>query len=1019
MHFSIVYFAKTIFRNKRRIIIILLGIIISTGLITGINIACDSLGSKIFEDQFNQIICDFEVYHDKGFDGNFSAVKLDLNPILQEYPQISYIYASDMDFFYNGIINTTGPINTTYYNKYGFTNSTPEPFTIAGLDEFVFLQDKINELIKFEGANNFSIPNGEDPSKYNESTGYPVYISTFMASKFNLSINDNFSIAQFNQEYEFPIYPSSPINKTFVCENLIVKGFFSIKDYSLFSSLFKYSGYFDVDSNTILSTPEIIHEIYMKLWNDSYPEYKWYYENWMIGIVTDHSKYNFFDPNSIEEFFMQIQRDIIYSDLTKQYKVDNRAVEILESVKSTIIIYRVLIFAISIPVILLGGYIGRTNYFIILFGRRREIGLLRCRAVSRKKIISIFSLEAGTLGFLGGIIGIILGFASAGAILTIFPEFEGYSLMELYSKLNIAQISNYLVGIAIGIFISFISAMGPIRKYSKLEIIDALQKYNVKTHTESKLRKIDILLFFISLSAIAFSIWYSPEKLYELSPTLAVIIENIANIMIGLMPIAPFLFIYSLIKLVSASSIKFFTQIISKLVRLLNRKTEFFVTRSILRNRARSARLIFIIAIGISFLILSDTLTESQIIFEEDTQRIYFGVDANFRLYSYSTSNVSSSTIWNYINLLKTNDELNISKITLLSETTYFQLYGENSDLIGYDLEGIIINNYFHCVFLGGDNYTQNMGDLTKFLIGGSPDTIFSKLKTEPNATIVPSLFLQKYHFNIGDDFYVVYKNSSELEEDSDLIQHLSIVGAYTVLPGIRPITSEYADMYFICDRNAYIEIFKDIEIDSYNFLVEYNKTRYSQKDLSRFNRLKYDIVKNINDKVEEAIENYDDNVGIYSMYEYLQSESGYAYSMINFLNIEKIYLLSLVVIGIGVIMYVSIQEKSVDFGILRARGVEKKIIFKTQVSEGFVFLIIAIIISLFSFIASFGLNNAIGNIIFDYIKIPRGFYIPFATLIVDIAIAISSFIGIVYLATYIVSKSSDIKSISDIFRIS
>jgi ABC-type antimicrobial peptide transport system permease subunit len=118
--------------------------------------------------------------------------------------------------------------------------------------------------------------------------------------------------------------------------------------------------------------------------------------------------------------------------------------------------------------------------------------------------------------------------------------------------------------------------------------------------------------------------------------------------------------------------------------------------------------------------------------------------------------------------------------------------------------------------------------------------------------------------------------------------------------------------------------------------------------------------------------------------------------------------------------MYTSIQEKAFDFGLLRAKGVDKKTILLTQLSEGAVFLTLGAIVSLTGIFSAYGLNNMQGMSLFSMdimSPIPRVFIVPIWQILIELVISIGFFMGIIFLATYFVSKQSDIDRISNVFR--
>ena len=96
--------------------------------------------------------------------------------------------------------------------------------------------------------------------------------------------------------------------------------------------------------------------------------------------------------------------------------------------------------------------------------RTREIGIKKAIGASRKVIITQFMAEAGVLSFLGGLIGIVIGYIGS---LVIGKAM--YDLILLPSILYVvaAAVFSIIIGIPFGLY--------PAVKASGLQPVDALR----------------------------------------------------------------------------------------------------------------------------------------------------------------------------------------------------------------------------------------------------------------------------------------------------------------------------------------------------------------------------------------------------------------------------------------------------------------------------------------------------------------------------------------------------------------
>ncbi|MHA1727812.1 MAG: FtsX-like permease family protein [Promethearchaeota archaeon] len=1007
------YLFKTLARNKKRSLMIIFGIAIASSLITGINVSMDALTYDMFSENFRQIYCDFSVTTDVPFDGNFSKFRNMFEPLKENYSEVSEIFGSVAVDLYDTCYNFTGsPINWSYLEKTNFNRSLFTRMKLYGIDEGILNLPQMADLIEFTDNMTFSF-----------NTSNQVYVDIKTAVKYNLTVGQNISIGNLYKDYDYGYdydYDEGQItvtNYTFSEDNITIAGIFRIIDQDSFNSLFpgyysysyypEYYGYEDYyyyseDQISILTNADFAYDLFIDLTDyNSRQELYSYTDNWMIGIICDHDQYNFINPDSITSFSRRLSLQIQYTSVLYYFEVNNYGSNILNMVQAQISMFSMTIFMISIPVFIIGWFLIKTNYFVVLNNRRREIGLLMTRSASNRQLLLLFFAESILFGLIGGLFGVIFGYISGVLIYTNFstlhPVFS-FDLLLLF--LPSVKYSTFLIGTIVGIIFSIISAWSPIKTFSNLIPSDALRKYNEEVQTEIKIGKKDWFLLILSISVILFSALFDPSSIYSMAMIAGpFIIVIYIFLMIGpyLLPIVPFILSYEIVKILCNLSLDKFTAVVSWFAKIVNKKTHFFISRSITGNRSRSTRLVTIIAISLSFLIVSDTITASQQQYEHDTKLIYLGGDVNIEIsgsHSVQPGNLSKNGIWPYISALNENDDLNISKLTVHE-------ISDSVDFIG----GSSVN----MVFLNPKNYTENMENMDRFIVGRSADSLFFELNATSNGVIVPSSFLESNAISVGQEIYIRYRNKSD-STDYKLVL-LKIIGEYSVLPGIEPGSSWYLRSYLICKRdlNSNSSLFPDITISKYRLLIKYNHTGLTIEELEYQNTM-----------VTGTLEEFDPTIYINEPYSYMFRANTIGLSMMDFYSIEKIYLLIFVGIGVGVIMYSSIQEKSFDFGLLRAKGVDKKTIFLTQLSEGAVLLTMGAIVSLTGIFSAFGLNNMQGMSLFSMSmgsSIPRAFIVPIWQILIELVLSIGVFMGIIYLATHFVSKESNIDKISSIFR--
>jgi putative ABC transport system permease protein len=184
-----------------------------------------------------------------------------------------------------------------------------------------------------------------------------------------------------------------------------------------------------------------------------------------INIKVDDAKN--IDQTISDVKIVMNQRHRIQKDIDADYTVRNiaDAVEVLSTITNALSLFLTAMASIALVV----GGIGILNIMLATVAERtREIGLRKAVGASNVAIMRQFLLEAGTLTFLGGVIGIILGVIIS-YLISLLMKYLGYDWAFVVS------ITSVLLSISVSILTGVIFGLYPALKASRLNPIDALR----------------------------------------------------------------------------------------------------------------------------------------------------------------------------------------------------------------------------------------------------------------------------------------------------------------------------------------------------------------------------------------------------------------------------------------------------------------------------------------------------------------------------------------------------------------
>ena len=177
--------------------------------------------------------------------------------------------------------------------------------------------------------------------------------------------------------------------------------------------------------------------------------------------------------DDVEKVVANIERALRKSRDVDEGKEDFKvqsSTSFLESLNTILSIVQTVLVGIAGISIIVGGIGIMNTMYTSVLERTKEIGVMKAIGAKNSDILAIFLLEAGLLGMVGGLIGIILGMGLAKLVeLAAYSAF-GKSLIQ-------ASFPPYLIvgALLFSFIIGSISGIWPAMQASRLKPVDALR----------------------------------------------------------------------------------------------------------------------------------------------------------------------------------------------------------------------------------------------------------------------------------------------------------------------------------------------------------------------------------------------------------------------------------------------------------------------------------------------------------------------------------------------------------------
>lgn len=163
---------------------------------------------------------------------------------------------------------------------------------------------------------------------------------------------------------------------------------------------------------------------------------------------------------------LMITRHVTESNKDFTITSNVQIMEMRSEMMSSVSLFLTAIAAVS----LLVGIVGITNtMFTSVLEKTKEIGIMKAIGARNKDILAIFLFNAGLIGLVGGIIGVVLGILLSGALPYLLGD------MTIVRGGTVVSLNVIIFALSISVLVGMIAGAIPAYQGSKLKPVDALR----------------------------------------------------------------------------------------------------------------------------------------------------------------------------------------------------------------------------------------------------------------------------------------------------------------------------------------------------------------------------------------------------------------------------------------------------------------------------------------------------------------------------------------------------------------
>jgi putative ABC transport system permease protein len=289
---------------------------------------------------------------------------------------------------------------------------------------------------------------GVEPSAWNSMTTSELASGRFLESGESTSVLVGNGVANGMFDYNLTVDTQIRIgSKTFTIVGILAES---------------GTGSFGGDDRTVFMSLQAAREIVTDIDNNEYSSIQ-------VKVI---------DANAVDQTIENVEQVLYTSRMVTADTADftvtspTSMLETIQSTMATLTFFLTGIAAIS----LLVGAIGIANtMFMSVMERTRLIGILKSIGTRNSEIMKMFLAESGIIGFMGGLLGIFLGFIVVGIISSVGFNIMGMGRMGTNTSVAIVTPELIVFALLFSTIIGIVSGLIPARSASNLQIVEAMR----------------------------------------------------------------------------------------------------------------------------------------------------------------------------------------------------------------------------------------------------------------------------------------------------------------------------------------------------------------------------------------------------------------------------------------------------------------------------------------------------------------------------------------------------------------
>jgi len=466
----------------------------------------------------------------------------------------------------------------------------------------------------------------------------------------------------------------------------------------------------------------------------------------------------------------------------------------IESFYTTVNVIRLLSTLLTLPSLLVGFHFFKVIVESKQSYRHDFFRLLKRMGVSSLNIRLILTIEEIALGVLSGVIAIPLGLIIATINLSAIYPGEMIELSLTFS---------YVIwSIIIGMAITISSNLTSYRNLSGISLLKRMDnEETIRVTNKDDLDRLDKLLLVTgSLPIILLSIKLSGFDIALLDFRIGIFDLLFRIVGTPLLIISPFLLSYSFINLLLYRT-NVFELISSRITRVIAPVLEFAIKASMINNKSRNLKILFILCFTTSIVIFPISIFETcknSVVF---TSQQDIGADVSINFPHYPLNQSIEDQLLDYDFIESRTSIVKIKWRTFTRPSVLYEIYA-----------------------IDPSTYLSTVNQKSIIQNGVSTDTIIG---IEGNKVLYQENMLKSINAPSGEN--ITY-NMQGLRDQSIDIPDLSFVnsGTFRSLPGIVPNVEELRGghssiweasvVFIVCNQDNLLSLINENELDSYIF---------------------------------------------------------------------------------------------------------------------------------------------------------------------------------------------------------